>query len=97
MALAEDHQLLITSSLDCTVRVWTLSGHYVGMLAYYRSHQNTWRVFGLLVSTQRYRTREYSPHSMTVLSFVHLLYSLPEMDLGLVGGVEGIDGHGSEL
>jgi len=34
---------------------------------------------------------------MTVLSFVHLLYSLPEMDLGLVGGVEGIDGHGSEL
>ena len=35
MALAEDHQLLMTSSLDCTVRLWTFSGHYVGMSTYY--------------------------------------------------------------
>ena len=30
MALADDDQLLITSSLDCTARVWTFSGHYIG-------------------------------------------------------------------
>jgi len=34
MTLIEDHQLLITSSLDCTVRVWTYAGHYVGMTTY---------------------------------------------------------------
>jgi len=30
LALAEDQQLLVTSSLDCTARVWTYAGHYVG-------------------------------------------------------------------
>jgi len=33
MVLVEDHGgLLVTSSLDCTVRVWTLAGHYVGTM-----------------------------------------------------------------
>jgi len=30
MTLVEDQHLLVTSSVDCTVRVWTLTGHYVG-------------------------------------------------------------------
>jgi len=28
--LVEDYELLLTSSTDCTVRVWTIEGHFVG-------------------------------------------------------------------
>jgi len=27
---AEEHRALITSSIDCTVRLWTLEGHFIG-------------------------------------------------------------------
>ena len=28
--LIEEKQTLLTSSLDCTVRMWTTAGHYIG-------------------------------------------------------------------
>ena len=30
MDLVESHNILITTSLDCTVRLWTTEGHYIG-------------------------------------------------------------------
>ena len=33
--LAEDYDLLLTSSTDCTVRVWTTEGHFVGEFYFY--------------------------------------------------------------
>ncbi len=30
MVMVEEHRMLLTSSLDCTVRVWTTDGEYVG-------------------------------------------------------------------
>ena len=30
LTLVEEQKILITSSLDCTVRVWTFDGDYVG-------------------------------------------------------------------
>ncbi|XP_033123836.1 uncharacterized protein LOC117122395 [Anneissia japonica] len=32
MDLVEDHDIVITSSVDCTVRLWTTEGHYIGTL-----------------------------------------------------------------
>ena len=31
VTLVEAQKMILTSSLDCTVRLWTLEGHYVGM------------------------------------------------------------------
>ncbi|XP_072171177.1 cilia- and flagella-associated protein 337-like [Diadema setosum] len=41
MSLVEEHSILITSSLDCTVRVWTTEGHYVGTFG----QDDPWDVF----------------------------------------------------
>ena len=30
ITLVEENKLILTSSLDCTVRLWTLEGEYVG-------------------------------------------------------------------
>ena len=30
LTLAEEHKMLLSSSMDCTVRVWTFDGEYVG-------------------------------------------------------------------
>ncbi|WAQ98681.1 WDR49-like protein [Mya arenaria] len=30
ISLVEEHKLLITASVDCTVRLWNMDGHYVG-------------------------------------------------------------------
>ncbi|XP_057313413.1 WD repeat-containing protein on Y chromosome-like isoform X1 [Hydractinia symbiolongicarpus] len=30
LCFVEEHQCLLTSSLDCTVRLWTLNGHFIG-------------------------------------------------------------------
>jgi WD40 repeat protein len=29
-AIVEEHKMVVTSSLDCTVRMWTFDGEYVG-------------------------------------------------------------------
>ena len=28
----EEHKILLSSSVDCTVRMWNMDGHYIGML-----------------------------------------------------------------
>ncbi|XP_013403706.1 WD repeat-containing protein on Y chromosome-like [Lingula anatina] len=37
----EEHKMMISSSLDCTVRLWTIEGHYVGTLG----QPDPWDVF----------------------------------------------------
>ncbi|XP_041461483.1 WD repeat-containing protein on Y chromosome-like isoform X2 [Lytechinus variegatus] len=41
MNLVEEHSILITSSLDCTVRLWTTEGHYVGTFG----QDDPWDIF----------------------------------------------------
>ncbi|XP_022086406.1 WD repeat-containing protein on Y chromosome-like isoform X1 [Acanthaster planci] len=41
MNLIQAHNVLITSSLDCTVRLWTTEGHYVGTLG----QQQPWDIY----------------------------------------------------
>ena len=31
--IAEDYDVLITSSVDCTVRMWTMEGHFIGNIS----------------------------------------------------------------
>ena len=31
IALMEEQKLLVSGSVDCTVRMWNMDGHYVGM------------------------------------------------------------------
>ena len=30
LTLVEEHKILLSSSVDCTVRMWNLEGHYIG-------------------------------------------------------------------
>ncbi|XP_070553109.1 cilia- and flagella-associated protein 337-like isoform X2 [Ptychodera flava] len=41
MDLVEEHGLILTSSLDCTVRLWTIEGEYVGTFG----QQEPWDVY----------------------------------------------------
>ena len=40
IVLIEDNKLLMSGSLDCTVRLWTYDGEYVGMLIDYDVHND---------------------------------------------------------
>ena len=40
ITLVEETKMLITSSLDCTVRIWTYDSEYVGKLFHYQLDQN---------------------------------------------------------
>lgn len=33
--ISEEYDALLTSSVDCTVRMWTLNGHFIGMKCYF--------------------------------------------------------------
>ena len=33
--ISEEYDALLTSSVDCTVRMWTLNGHFIGMTCYF--------------------------------------------------------------
>ena len=30
LTLVEEHKILLSSSVDCTVRMWNMDGHYIG-------------------------------------------------------------------
>ena len=33
LTMVEEHKILLSSSVDCTVRMWNMEGHYIGRMS----------------------------------------------------------------